>query len=427
MAVDRNRTKELVEAIDALFDDAMGKIVSEKVKNDIRRVVIGPALDEVKRLVSDSRPPSIYLVGRSGDGKSSLLNALVGRRVADVSDVRRCQTSSERYHVEFPKVFASWDIYDSRGIFDPDTTEGQDEKDAVAFLEDDLLVKNPDVILHVVAAKAVRNLKNDLTTFAEIGRNIKRKTGTMPKTLLVINQVDLLGDRSKWPPEEHPRKAGAILDTMDYLTSALHIKGSEPLDLNSHIKGRKLQDNEYIGIIPVCSYMDVEEQRDDRWNIDFLKDFIGTELPVACQLDFCQSQQRKELLMKMSSSIIGRFATIASGIGAIPIPVSDILLLTPLQLLLIALIGGLSCQPFSIETAKKYLLPSGGNVAVAIGLRSVAQQLVKLFPVVGPAISGGMAGASTWGIGKAAEAYFFLGVKLDPKDLASSWKGDKNE
>jgi uncharacterized protein (DUF697 family) len=45
------------------------------------------------------------------------------------------------------------------------------------------------------------------------------------------------------------------------------------------------------------------------------------------------------------------FAWISFGIGATPIPVADLFLLAPLQLLLVAMIAGLSCRQANLETA----------------------------------------------------------------------------
>ncbi|NLY53190.1 MAG: hypothetical protein GX060_00970 [Firmicutes bacterium] len=419
MAIDRRRTDELLHGIEELFDK-LPDLGSPFVKDEVKRLVLGPALEEIKKLISGSRPPCLYLVGRSGDGKSSLLNALVGREVAEVSHVRRCQTESERYYIDFPEVYASWDVYDSRGIFDPDLTDEQTEQDALAFLEEDLIAKQPDVILHVVSAQSVRNLQQDLLAFSRLSQNLKRRTGFSPKTLLVLTKVDLLGDREVWPPDA--TKAGLILDLIDYLQSALRIEQTELLDVNNRLRGVRMLDSEYLAIIPVCCYM--SPLRDDRWNIDWLQEYIGAVLPEAAQLDYVQSQKRKDLLLKLSSSIIKRFAAIAGGIGAIPIPVPDITLLTPLQLLMISIIGGLSCRPLSLESAKAYLLPAGGNMALAVGLRNLSRQLIKLIPIGGSAISGTLAASSTWGIGKAAEAYFFFGKKLKAEDLAAEYKNE---
>jgi len=49
---------------------------------------LGAAIGEIEALIEESRPPFFYLLGRSGHGKSSLLNALAGRDVVEVGHVR---------------------------------------------------------------------------------------------------------------------------------------------------------------------------------------------------------------------------------------------------------------------------------------------------------------------------------------------------
>jgi uncharacterized protein (DUF697 family) len=128
------------------------------------------------------------------------------------------------------------------------------------------------------------------------------------------------------------------------------------------------------------------------------------------------------LLRETASRIIRQFSTIAAGIGAAPIPVADIIVLAPLQLLMIAVVGGLSCRPFSRETAAEFLAASGVTLGTGFALRMLAQQLVKLVPVAGDVISGAIAGAGTYAIGKSAETYFFSGIVRPPSEFLLEWK-----
>ncbi|MCB1310248.1 MAG: DUF697 domain-containing protein, partial [Leptospiraceae bacterium] len=165
---------------------------------------------------------------------------------------------------------------------------------------------------------------------------------------------------------------------------------------------------------------------DDHWNVNSLVDVIGQLLPDAAMLDFFQALRRKEQLRKISSSIIKRFAAIASGIGASPAPLSDFIVLTPLQLLMIAVIGGLSCRSVSRETAHEYLSAVGLNLLTAGGSRYITRQLLKFIPFAGWAAAGSIAGSSTYALGKAAEAYFFSGTITEPDKFKQEWKQIQN-
>ncbi len=71
----------------------------------------------------------------------------------------------------------------------------------------------------------------------------------------------------------------------------------------------------------------------------------------------------------------------------------------------------------SVGSATQFLTAAGINVSGAVGLRTIAQQLVKLIPGAGSAVSGGIAGAGTYALGKSAQAYFFSGEVRKPEEF----------
>lgn len=78
MAIDRARTQEFLETIQENFD-AVAAPLPSVTRSWFRNQVLGAAIGELEALVTESRPPVLYLLGRSGHRKPSLLNALVGR------------------------------------------------------------------------------------------------------------------------------------------------------------------------------------------------------------------------------------------------------------------------------------------------------------------------------------------------------------
>ena len=65
--------------------------------------------------IDSHRPPRIFLVGRTGVGKSSLINALCGSYVAKVSDTKICTEGAEMYQCK-DEGRVLMDILDTRGI-----------------------------------------------------------------------------------------------------------------------------------------------------------------------------------------------------------------------------------------------------------------------------------------------------------------------
>jgi predicted GTPase len=162
MAIDKTKTKDLIEQITVLFDSVASGLPAA-ARNWLRDQLLGAALGEIEELVEQARPPVLYLIGRSGHGKSSLINALSGRGAATVGDVRPTTPESETYTIAFPDSFATWRVVDSRGIFETTAPDGGPAADVVDLLKRDIAEKKPDLVLHVIASRELRNLSNDGT------------------------------------------------------------------------------------------------------------------------------------------------------------------------------------------------------------------------------------------------------------------------
>ncbi|MCB1174189.1 MAG: 50S ribosome-binding GTPase [Leptospiraceae bacterium] len=419
MAIDRKRTAELLETIDNLFNHTVGEVLPSQAVQFMRKSIMGPALDEIRGLIANSRPPILFLAGRSGHGKSSLINALTGRLVAPIGDIRPTTPESTPYLVQFNERFSSWQVIDSRGVFESTRPDQAANRDPASILMDDLAKYKPDVILHVISATEIRNLAPDIQLFRDIQNRYQGETTSPIPVITVISKADTLGNPRNWPPEEMPHKAALIKEALDYFNTEILNITMQPINPNFALYGSRSQNPMQPGVIPVCAL------QDNLWNIETLQDFIGTWLPESSLLEYYQALQRKEQLRQISSNLINRFALIASGIGASPAPLSDFAALIPLQLLMIAFIGGLSCKPVSKETATEYLSAAGFNVAATSGLRLLSAQLLKLLPVGGWAASSTLAGSSTWALGKAAEAWFFGGEVVDPGHFKGQWSSSQ--
>jgi uncharacterized protein (DUF697 family)/predicted GTPase len=418
MAIDKDRTKELVDQIDRLFEEVAGRLPSAAMRW-LKEQVMGKALAEVRQLVEQSRPPILYLLGRSGHGKSSLINALANKPVAAVGHVRPTTAVSTPYTIDFPEQYASWQVIDSRGIFESTRPEGAAGRDAVDYLRHDIAAHKPDVILQVVAAREARNLANDLTVLRDVVLLLRGSMGVPPPVVVVLTQTDLLDPPREWPLQPQGTKAARIAETLDYMArDVLAAPGSDPLDPEAPLKGRRLHGEQAVQcLVPVAV-----PPGEPFWNVETLSEAVGAVLPREALLQFFQAQRRKELLRKLAAGLVKRFAGIAGTVGVTPLPGPDIFILTPLQLILIALVGGISCRTVSRETAAEFLTASGVTLGTGIALRTVAQQLVKLVPFAGIAISGAIAGAGTYAIGKSAETYFFSGVIRPPDEFRDGWK-----
>jgi len=82
-------------------------------------------------------------------------------------------------------------------------------------------------------------------------------------------------------------------------------------------------------------------------------------------------------------------------------------------MLLVAAIAGLSCRQPTLAVAKEYAAACGVVWVTGVAARELFRQGVKFLPG-GSALSGGIAAAGTYSLGKSAEAYFFASEVLPP-------------
>lgn len=419
MAIDKNRTRELIDQIDRLFDsELVGNVVPQAFLDTIKEKAMGPAIAELRRLVDEARPPVFYLVGRTKHGKSSVINALAGKDVAPVGDkALPCTVMATPYLIQFPEQYAEWKVIDSRGLFETIPPAGAAASDALTVATADILEHRPDVILHVVNALEVGGLANDLKAMQQVQEAVKQQTGSPLPILVVLTHVDCLGDVGEWPPEAHAEKQAKLTDHVTTMAKDAAGAGSDygsieglPLFRGCAITRRGCP---FLYVIPV----NVPQKPTRRWNVDTLVDVISGQLPGSAQLLFFQALRRKDKLRNLASSMISRFTVIAGSIGATPVPVADILLLTPLQMVMVAIIAGLSCREMSVKTASEYATACGVSVGVGLVLREVFRQALKLFPIAGNVGAGVIAAKGTYALGKSAEAYFFAGEIHSPEEF----------
>src|ERR1700687_773603 len=92
----------------------------ERIEELLERLPLGVAKEvrvriaTLRTLLLDKRPPAFVLVGRRGAGKSSLVNALFGAKVAELGHVT-AQTGRGRWY-DYEREGGAMSILDTRGL-----------------------------------------------------------------------------------------------------------------------------------------------------------------------------------------------------------------------------------------------------------------------------------------------------------------------
>ena len=127
VAIDKEKIARIVSEIEAAFDVVIEQVPEafrETADSFLREKLMDPILDELRTVITDSKPPTFFLMGRSGHGKSSIINALAGQDVATENPVRPQTQVRKRTNI-FPDTGATWKVIDSRGYLNPVKQMGQ--------------------------------------------------------------------------------------------------------------------------------------------------------------------------------------------------------------------------------------------------------------------------------------------------------------
>ena len=133
---------------------------------------------------------------------------------------------------------------------------------------------------------------------------------------------------------------------------------------------------------------------------------ICAALPLPAQLEFARVTNARRAQAHIAGSLLKSFSALCGVIGVQPIPLADMPILTALQTLMVGMIIHTAGRPFSARLVAEFLGALGFSIGAGLVLREGARAAVRIVPFWGNAVSGFVAGAGTYAIGKAAIAYF---------------------
>lgn len=151
-----------------------------------------------------------------------------------------------------------------------------------------------------------------------------------------------------------------------------------------------------------------------------LGDRLCDYLPEDAQLELARFLSARGAQARLAGTVLKAFGAVAGVIGMQPLPLADFPVLFSLQMFMVSLIVYVSGRDWSPRLAGEFIASLGIGFGAGLVFRETARAALKILPVWGHMISGGVAGAGTYALGRAAIAYFIDGQRLAP--LRVSWR-----
>lgn len=137
-----------------------------------------------------------------------------------------------------------------------------------------------------------------------------------------------------------------------------------------------------------------------------LAEALCKELPNPAKLELARLSGAKKAQAGLAGSLLKSFTAVCGIIGMQPIPLADMPVLTALQTTMVALVIHTTGRRADLRLVSEFLGALGINIGAGLLFREGARALVRVVPIWGNAVSGFVAGAGTYAIGRASIAYF---------------------
>lgn len=397
--------------------DNLPDAIPEKARQKIRDTILGD--EELKNLmdgVDSHRPPRIFLIGRTGVGKSSLINALCGAYVAPVSDTRSCTETAQTYQCKDGER-TLMEILDTRGIAESDNLNA--EISAEDMLINQVKEFSPDVAIFMLNCTRRDDVDSDVNFLKKLSESYAQAYNMRLPIVAVVNKCDEMApSRLKNPNEYTESKTKKIAEQVKHYKEIIvknNLKIDDIIAVSSLIDwmtadGTEI-DADSIESLPVSDIENLQIAFDGRYHIEELFNILEKAiLDFSARMGLRMALKLQEVVRRIANQLNKSFSAMSATVALSPIPISDIYILLLLQGILVCLIASLSGRDISLDTAKEFVLSMGGIAGAGYGFRLLAQQASKILNVFwagsGSAVSASIAALGTSAIGKAAIAYY---------------------
>lgn len=359
------KTPSLLQVVERL-ERLAGRLPSR-----IRNAVLSE-LTPLKQLFLQQRPPRFLFAGSANVPAGKIVSALFGSTEFAAPDA--AAPLSRWFEVDFPER-GKISIIDVRGIVDS----------AAIHARDELKYRAADVIFLIRDEQIAQEGREfaDLNSYLNWNETLESDRKIIE---IVVPPLEMIA------PRDHNAFGAARDNGVGRSSLARHGAFLETLRLVPVDNGRAFE-------LPPA-----EARR--------LMSILARELPNEARMEMIRISRDREAQREVAQLLVKSTTAVCTAIGAQPIPLADLPILTSLQLTMVSGIMYVSGRERSLRASAEFAGALGANVGAAMLLREGARAVLKFFPGWGNVVCGLVAGSGTYAIGRAATAYFIEGVSL---------------
>ncbi len=306
-------------------------------------------LDMTEKELKNLAPVNILIVGKSGVGKSTLINSVFRERIADTGTGQPVTKHLQK----ISRADVPITLYDTRGLELSPEVQKQVQDEIYSVIEEN---KGTEDAVHVayycIQATSSRIEDSEIEMIQAISEKIP--------VVLVLTQS--IGEQAE---EFHH-----ILEEMNLPVVAVHSVLAQP-------------------------YVISDDYTVEAFGLKELIERTFNLIPESVRKSFTNAQQVDiERKVNSAKTWARRYILTTFGVGFIPIPFSDASLLVPMQVALLAHITVIFGVPIDRATILSIVAAVGGTGSATVIGRSVVSNAFKFIPGVGSVVGGIISGTT---------------------------------
>src|SRR5215510_14443779 len=351
------------------------------------RSVFAPQIDAeafqaaLSRMRQGLPPPVVWLLGKVQSGKTAIIHALTGADRAQIgSGFAPCTRWASRY--DFPNADVPLAVFlDTRGLGEA----GYEAREDIAAFQ-------AEAHMLLVVVKAMDMALEHLLVALQA---ILQATPSWP---VVVVQTTL---HQGYPPDRHEHVYPYPFGPFPWpLTVPTQVRRA--LDFQRTLfAGLPIQ-----RFVPVDFTLPEDGFQEPFYGRDALLDALAEAHPHAVYQTLQQlpalTRELKSLHFRQAQPHIIAYACAAGAVGAAPLPIADLPIISALQLKMLHTIATIYRQTLRLKT----FLDLASTVGLGMLFRQGTRSLLKVIPGFGSAVSGLYTGAMTYALGCALCFYY---------------------